>query len=247
MTAAPLKLSDKEAFGLGGRRLCYVHPDDASKCIKVLRTDEKRTVRISKRRIIPARFRRVYDNNADEQMELESLERRIGRTEMSRHFPASYGMTETDLGPGLVLDLVRDADGGISRNIRELITNGQALSTLRPAFDQLGNFLLKHRVVTRQLLDHNIAASHVEAGHWRFVIIDGLGDRAWLPLSKFFAAHARRRITNNLNKAWQRFESFSQQGGVTKEMLRHSTWGEGLLIHRDVPSKPRSLPTNNRP
>ena len=44
-----IQLTNSTPFGVGGRRACYVHPDDASKCIKVLRQDEQRTVRIQKK------------------------------------------------------------------------------------------------------------------------------------------------------------------------------------------------------
>ena len=79
-----------------------MHPDDPQKCVKVLRTDERRTVRMAKKgRIIPTAFRRVYDNNAHEMRVLEELERCLGSM-MTRHFPRSYGMAATDIGPGLV-------------------------------------------------------------------------------------------------------------------------------------------------
>ena len=58
-----LALKGLEPFGVGGRRLCFVHPLDPKKCVKVLRTDERRTVR-HKKTIIPAHWRREYDNNA---------------------------------------------------------------------------------------------------------------------------------------------------------------------------------------
>ena len=46
-----IQLANSTPFGVGGRRACYVHPVDASKCIKVLRQDERRTVRIQKKEI----------------------------------------------------------------------------------------------------------------------------------------------------------------------------------------------------
>ena len=230
----PLKLSEAKPFGIGGRRLCFVHPEDPGKCVKVLRTDDKRTVRLAhKKRIMPSFLRREYDNNADELKELRLLEAKLGRSAMSKHFPCEYGMHATDLGPGLVLDLIRDNDGGISRSIRELITNGLPLSSLRSAFESFGKFLLAHHLVTRQLLDHNIAASQQSDGGWNLYLIDGLGDRAWLSPSRWIKPFARHRIQKNLDRAWARFEEFAQSGGVTKEMIQNSTWGQGILSHRD--------------
>ena len=121
-----LSLQGLVPFGTGGRRLCFTHPLDKTKCVKVLRQDDKRTIRVAKRRIVPAWFHRTYDNNLHEKYVLDNLYRAIG-PEIKEHLPLSYGMTTTDLGPGLVLDLVRDIDGKISRSLRELISTGYEL------------------------------------------------------------------------------------------------------------------------
>lgn len=227
-----LELSGLEPFGVGGRRLCFRHPLDRSRCIKVLRQDEQRTVRIKKRRVVPARLRRVYDNNRHEQQVLDDLYRRIGPA-MAEHLPLCYGMVQTDLGPGLELDLICDADGKISQSIRELITLGTDLETLRPSWDALGRFLLKYRVLSRNLLDHNIVARKRADGTFTLFVIDGLGDPAWFPFARWVPALAARKIEKRIREAWPRFERFAQQGGVTREMLEKSTWGQGLLTHRE--------------
>ena len=79
-------LKKTEPFGIGGRRLCFVHPDDPDRCIKVLRTDENRTIRLNKFSLIPVWARRVYDNNAHEMIELAKIKEKVGDL-MSRHFP----------------------------------------------------------------------------------------------------------------------------------------------------------------
>lgn len=228
--ATPLLLRHLEPFGVGGRRSCYVHPHDPEKCVKVLRTDERRTVR-HKKTIIPAHWRRAYDNNAHERRVLEELERRIGPA-MGRHLPRSYGMVETDLGPGFVLDLVRDHDGRISRSLRELLTTGHPLDTLRPSFDEFGRFLSDHLVLTRKLLDHNLVVSMQPDGPGRMVLIDGLGDPAFIPFSSWIPPLGRAKIARRLEEAWRRFQAFAESGGVSEEVRRNSTWDQGFLRHR---------------
>lgn len=228
-----LALSGLEPFGVGGRRLCFVHPHDPTRCVKVLRQDDQRTVRLKrKRRILPAALRRTYDNNRHEQKVLDGLYRRIGPA-MAAHLPLCYGRVETDLGPGLELDLVRDADGRISRSLRELITLGEDLERLKPAWRTLGDFLMRHRVLSRNLLDHNIVASQGEDGGYTLYLIDGLGDPAWFPFARWVPALARRKIARRIQQAWPRFERFARKGGVTREMREKSTWGQGILAHRE--------------
>lgn len=227
-----LALADLQPFGIGGRRLCFVHPLDKLRCVKVLRQDAQRTVRLAKKRILPAWAHPQYDNNRHEQRILEALYRQIG-PDMQRHLPISYGRVDTDLGAGLELDLIRDADGAISRSIRELITLGVDLQTLKPAWEQLGEFLLRHVVLSRNLLDHNIVARQDAQGAYSLAIIDGLGDPAWLPFGRWFRTLGRAKVRKRLDQAWPRFERFAREGGVTQEMRTNSTWGQGMLNHRD--------------
>jgi hypothetical protein len=231
-SSKPIPLRDAKPFGVGGRRLCYVHPGDPGKCIKVLRQDEKRTVRITSKKRLPFTryFQREYDNNAHEKQTLDRLARRIG-TEISRHLPRSYGYVDTDMGRGLVLDLVRDHDGGISRSLRELISIGYELEQFRPAFDELREFFLRHTVLTRAVLDHNIAAQLRSDGTWRLVMIDGLGDPAWLPLAQWVRPLGQAKIRRRFEVAWPRLVRLTTNR-VTREQIARSNWGQGFLNHR---------------
>lgn len=228
----PLILKGSRPFGVGGRRLCFVHPGNSQLCVKVARSDVDLTAR-GGQSIIPKQWRRVYDNNTHEQAVLNSLFARLG--DVARQFvPQCYGMVKTDLGDGLVLDLIRDADGGISRSIRELVGRGMALESLRPAFEEFGQALLKYHVVTRKLLDHNIVVQQRADGHQQLFLIDGLGDPAWIPLTRWIHAVAEMRIKKNLHAAWLRFEALAASGGVSEALRQNSNWGQGFLDHRGM-------------
>lgn len=226
-----LQLQGLTPFGVGGRRLCFTHPDDPNKCVKVARQDEGATVRMNHKTLIPSHWRRRYDNNADELKQLTYLFDRIG-SGASQHLPRCYGMHQTDLGPGLVLDLIRDRDGQISRSLRELLSNDHPPETFRDAFDELGEFLMKHVVLTRALLDHNLAAQQRDDGTWRLYLIDGYGDRAWLPIARWSRSLGRSKVQRRLDEAWGRFEKLWRQGGVPRQLLETSSWGQGFLNHR---------------
>lgn len=225
-----LTLKELEPFGVGGRRLCFVHPHDPNKCVKVLRTDEYRVVRHNPH-TIAARWRREYNNNTHEMRILEGLEKRIGPV-MSSHLPRSYGMVPTDLGSGLVLDLIRDHDGRISRSIRELITVGHDLSTLRDSFDGFGRFLLDNLVLTRNLLDHNLVVQMQSSGIGPMFLIDGFGDPAWIPVSRWIPALGRAKVHKRLNDAWLRFEKFAANNASNGYSPERDPARLGILRHR---------------
>lgn len=205
-----LNLDGVEPFGVGGRRLCFVHPEDETKCIKVLRSDDERVIR-SQKSLIPVKWRRIYDNNAHEQKELARIYSQAGAA-MAAHFPMVHGEVDTTLGKGLVLDLMRDEDGAIARDVRVLLQAGFPLDELRSVFNQFGNFLLQYRILTRNLLDHNLVVTMGKQGPKRMYMIDGMGDPAWVPIARWIPMLGRRKIEKRLATAWQRFENYSKKG-----------------------------------
>lgn len=224
----PLPLRGVTPFAFGGRRVCYEHPRDPGLCVKINRTDAGRTRRTKAGLLLPAAWRREYDNNADELRQLARLFRRIG-PDAARHLPRCYGMVETDLGPGLVTDLVRDADGRVARNLLELILEGHGPEAFRDAFEEFGRFLTSHAVLTRSLLDHNVSAARREDGTWRLVLIDGFGDRGWLPLAEWVRPLGVRKVRRRLDEAWTRYEARWREGRVPTHLRNSSVCGpEGL-------------------
>lgn len=230
--AEPVRLSDLPAFATGGRRRCYVDPRDANRCIKVARTEEWLVAKLGGPTWLPKRWRRAYDNNADELKELGRLQRKLGDASMARHFPRVYGMVDTDLGPGLVLDLVRDADGRISRSLREHLAEGGRLEDFRAAYDEFGRFLIEHKIVTRDLLDHNLTVRREAAGGLRFFLIDGFGDSAALPVAALLPGGTRRRIDKKLRRSWGRFEALAEKLADPERAATAFKWRNGFLHHR---------------
>lgn len=234
-----ITLRGAEPFAVGGRRLCFVHPGNPALCVKVNRTDDDRFGRLDKPgRLVPARFRRSIDDNQHERTILSALQRRL--RDRFAHLPRCHGAVDTDLGPGIVLDLIRDADGRIARTVRNLACDGIPLASLRTAFDDFGEFLLRENIVTRALLDHNIVARHEPDGAWTLFLIDGYGDPAFIPVASLVRPVGARRIRRRLDDAWQRFEQL-ERSNPTRDAWDDSRWSQGFLNHRgDTPdAKPR--------
>ena len=223
-----IRLRGTEPFATGGRRWCYEHPGDPGRCIKVLRTDEGRYIKTG-RTVVPSWMRREYDNNEDERRSLVALQRRLG--EDYRHLPACDGYVETDLGRGLVLGLVRDADGRIARSVREALRDGVPLSELRPAYDEMAAYFVSRGVLTRAILDHNLTAEDLGGGSWRVTLIDGFGDRAWVPLRGLIPALRKKTARERTARGWARIEEMAEKIASGAAFDR-SRWGQGILDHR---------------
>jgi len=239
MTGNLLQLSMREPFGVGGRRLCFEHPHDESLCIKVLRTDADRTVRLKKSSGWKTSLGRVYDNNEHERLELDRLYKQHGDV-LCNHFPKHYGYVNTDMGSGLVLDLMRDCDGEISMSLREWITIGRPLAELDLAFQQFGAFLSRYAILTRDLLDHNLVAVRHEDDVLRLVMIDGIGDPALVPIASWIKPLARIRVKRKLEKAWARLRELEARGGIATEILNDSSWGQGFRYNKSINERLRN-------
>jgi hypothetical protein len=115
----PIGLTSK-TIGTGGTRLCFPFPGDRNKCIKVYRPKSmlsnqklRRQVRIWCATHIP-----IFNTNWHE-YRFWKIHLKDGSAEFSAYFPKFYNLAPTTLGPGLIVECVRDADGCISKSLRD--------------------------------------------------------------------------------------------------------------------------------
>ena len=162
----PLVLSGKEPFARGGKRHCYVHPSDSALCVKVAARAEGE------------------DCHAQQKLDLEdyALLKKRGREAVFERIPEIAGVVDTDLGPGIVMQLYRDANGRISRKLAEVVRERGLTPTLIRAIDELKQWQRKHRLLTRDTGPHNVLAVCLGEDDWKLVIIEGWLNRRhrWL-------------------------------------------------------------------
>ncbi len=180
MTQSTITL-DSEPVGSGRERTCYVHPVDSSKLIKVCNSA---IVTQTNRELVFYR-------------ELQS------RSEFDySHVPRFYGQVETSRGAGIVVDLVRDRDGGVSRSMRWYLKHGTPIQTFEPYLDELKSYLLQNLVIfNHDLVLGNLLFQRLPSGAARLVIIDGIGDVVKFRWLNRFPRHVRAKI----NRRWERF------------------------------------------
>ena len=216
--AIELVLSTCEPFAKGGKRRCFVHPLDDSKCIKVWLPgcDPKA---LKKQAKFSKRFRksvRSFDENRNDWETLRNLELREG-PEVWEHVPRCFGYQETDLGPGLVVELLRDYDGLISRSFLDLLWEAGSSKGFDLAIEEFGDFWEKHAVPSRQLDLYNISAQQVAPDVYRLVLIDGFGDTTILPswlLSPKMALARRQRKVARFQERIQMLLDNKKRGGT---------------------------------
>jgi len=171
----------EQPIGVGQERACYRHPGDAARAIKIQRG--------------------ASDKQTRRELELyRDLERR-GFEDYS-HIPRYYGTVDTNLGRGIVVDLVADYDGAVSRSLWWHFERGYPLAEFLPYLDELKRYLLENRIVfSVDMGRYNVLFQKLSPQQARLVVIDGLGNHSAINWPDRIACLARRKI----NRRWRRF------------------------------------------
>lgn len=196
-----LQLLPVTPFAQGGNRLCFVHPLDPGLCVKVRRPDfTLEDLRRSKG--FPKNLKPLssFDDNREEAAVMAKLEARYGES-LFRYVSRCYGFEQTDRGPGLVSELIRDPGGAISRTLKQVLWETGMTEDCEAAIAELCRYWETHAVPSRDLLLHNLIVERAETGAVdRIVVIDGLGSSNLVPVEllprSLRQAKARRKTAN---------------------------------------------------
>ena len=193
-----LTLESSQLIGRGLRRECYFHPEDESKCIKiVVAGDHKETAR--------------------EQSYYRLLEKRKIDWNMLARF---YGNIETNRGEGAVFELIRDYTGEVSKTLEHYfsVNNGSDLNyqALTRALPVLKEYLLQWKIVTLAIKPQNIVYRRVNADEADLVVIDNIGNSDFIPICNYVDRMAIRKI----KRKWRRFEVALAQDYKSNTVLK---------------------------
>ncbi len=180
-----------EPIGAGKERVCYLHPDDPGKVVKIQKGGVEKQTR---RELIFYRW----------------LQRR--NMNNFRHLPRFYGQVETNLGRGFVVDLVSDYDGTVSRSLYWHFDRGYPISEFIPYLEELRQYLVENLIVfSVDMSRFNVLYKRVSNREARLVVIDGLGNHSTINWLDEIPCFARRKI----ERRWERFFSKLQYNSET--------------------------------
>jgi hypothetical protein len=170
-----------QPIGKGRERACYVHPEDPRRAIKIpFGSDTVQTRRDIK-------FYRRLKKRGLKQV---------------RHVPAYYGRAETNLGEGIVVDLIRNYDGEISAPLSWYLAQGVPIEEFDPYLEELKESFLQDLIIfNHDMTIGNLLVQKSSAGSAQLIAIDGLGDNVaidWLSSFPWLLRHKIRRH-------WKRF------------------------------------------
>jgi hypothetical protein len=182
----------------GNNRHVYAHPADPALLIKIVKPD--------------AYARRSGPEGSWTKRWLRRYKQYLGFLRETQEFLASQldeggrpywvqtvvGFAETDLGLGFVTRAERDRTGAYARTLAQLIADGAYTAEARQALNRFLDSFLASRVIVTDLGIKNLVYAYSPEHGDHFVLIDGYGEKNFLPLNSYcpwlHQRHKRKRV-----------------------------------------------------
>jgi hypothetical protein len=198
-----LKLRQFKPIAHGHKRFIFQHPSDPALLVKVMQPD-----------VVEERWgsgNRPWYKTSRRYGQYMSL-----RRELSEYlaavvkFPEGVpvlqrfgGLIDTDYGVGVIVEKLVGRDGELAPTLAQVARRDGITPWLMQKLAQFEDELIKYNVVVGKLHAHNLVLA-VRDGEERFVVIDGYGETALIPIhtwsARINAAHTRSRLKRLIAK-----------------------------------------------
>lgn len=193
---APLSLKDKKPFAEGVNRLCFIHPDDASLCIKIVKEGSIKALRSKRSFFKNLRPNSYFDDNLNEYKAYQQTAIKKNEDIVYEHIPRCYGWQETDLGMGLVLDYYSNDDNQPCMTLRSYLQTYGLTKDIETEISALAGYLRKTLLMTKNIVPHNV----VVASDGKLKIIDGIGALSALSIAHTSTIAKRHYINRRIER-----------------------------------------------
>lgn len=183
-----LTINEELFIGSGGHQATYIHPTDATKCIKIPHTKDDGDVRKE------MRYRK-------------SCAKKLSRSKLVTEF---FGTIDTNLGRGYVFERVLDFDGKTSLDMKKFLPKSTPEIIRRVLLDFKADFLRENIAIVDTDIE-NFMVQELKPEVYRVRIVDNIGTPVLIPLVYWFEFAAAWKAKRYWNKivAWLA-ENYSQ-------------------------------------
>lgn len=173
-------LDDSLYINKGTNRVCYKHPNDKTKCLKIDLRENKETKRELK----------YYKKLIEKDIPFDFLSK-------------YYGEVDTNLGKAEVFELIRDNDETISMEVDKYLKNSNSIEeieNLLKLVPLLKKYIYENKIFVKDLNTVNIMYQQ-NIDKSRLVIIDGLSHSNYNPFFYICDYFLNKKI----NRSWNNF------------------------------------------
>ncbi|SDP05066.1 YrbL family protein [Selenomonas ruminantium] len=173
-----IEMREELFLGDGNHKEVYIHPQDKSKCVKLLFTDDDPDMSRE------FRYRRALGKHVDDMPLLTKY----------------YGTVETDKGIGYVFERVMDYDGACSRTLLAELEDPTDKAKLEQVMQDFHREFMREKFAPAGVDPDNFLVQRVSPEKSVVRIIDNIGTSAKIPLEYYVGFLAKRRA----KKYWNR-------------------------------------------
>lgn len=180
-----LVLKEEDLLAKGGERLCFVHPLDATKVIKIVYTHG------------------VHNNQNELEFNYYAILKK--RKVDFSHLVQCYDYIQTNKGKGLVFDRVLDYDGQASKSFRYYLANKLIpIDEQKKLLEEFRIYLEKNLILFVDTSLTNIFAQKISNNKFKIVIVDGLGAKR-TGIKFLMYKYSKIYTQYKIKKQWKKF------------------------------------------
>ena len=199
-----INLEEAKPFAEGGNRVCYIHPDNKSLCLKISKSEVVKNMRSNAPWYKKLRSERSFDDNYREERAYQQRAIKENPQKIWKHLAKWYEFVETSKGLASCTELITNNDK-VALNLEEYLFNKGKTSEIDEALKQFEIFLKETKLLTKNIMPHNLAVKEDDYG-LTLKIIDGLGCMSFIPLPEISNAYANRYIKRRIKLMYSRIE-----------------------------------------
>ena len=197
-----IKLDGILPFAEGGNRMCFVHPDNPHRCLKVIHPGILTKIKRGKPWYKQLRSSESFDDNLREQKAYNQKALKSDNPKIWNHLARWYGMVETNIGIASETELIRN-NGKIAETLEEYLFRDGLTIEIKDSIKEFHIWLREHLVLTKNLIPHNLVLASQDE-KLKIKIIDGLGSQAFFPLSSYSHIFAKKYVNRRIELMWSR-------------------------------------------
>ena len=199
-----ISLEEVKPFAEGGNRVCYIHPDNKSLCLKISKPEVVKKMRSNAPWYKKLRSERSFDDNYREEGAYQQRAIKENPQKIWRHLAKWYEFVETSKGLASCTELITNNDK-VALNLEEYLFSKGRTSEIDKALKEFEIFLKETKLLTKNIIPHNLAVKENDS-KLTLKIIDGLGCMSFIPLPEISNTFAERYIKRRIELMYSRIE-----------------------------------------
>ena len=199
-----INLEGVRPFAEGGNRVCYIHPDNKSLCLKISKLEAVKKMHSNAPWYKKLRSERSFDDNLREESAYQQRAIKENPQKIWRHLAKWYEFVETSKGLASCTELITNNDK-VALNLEEYLFSKGRTSEIDKALKEFEIFLKETKLLTKNIIPHNLAVKENDS-ELTLKIIDGLGCMSFIPLPEISNTFADRYIKRRIELMYSRIE-----------------------------------------